>query len=60
MPDFKLLSECLNSLERGVLLEVFIVERTPGSSSGAADQQSDFTGIDIHVTNLRRARLYVT
>jgi hypothetical protein len=35
------------------------VHRTPRSLCRDADQQSDFTRIDVHVTNLRRARLYV-
>jgi len=60
MPDLKLFPKGFDSLKRSVLLEIFVVEWTPRSLSGDADQQPDFTGIDIHVTNLRRARLYVT
>src|SRR5688572_25100551 len=58
--DFKLFSKGLNRLERGVLFEVFVVQRAPRPLGSDADQQSNLTGIDVHVTNLRSARLYVT
>lgn len=60
IPDFKLFPKGFDSLQRGVLFEVFVVEWPSRSLSGNADQQSNFTRINVHVTNLRSARLYVT
>ena len=56
----KLFSESLNGLERRVLLEVFVVEWTAGPSGGDKNEQTNFNGIDVHVTSLPGERLYVT
>ncbi|HET9218316.1 MAG TPA: hypothetical protein VFR18_15130 [Terriglobia bacterium] len=57
---FKLLPESLNSLERGVLFEVFVVEWTARPTGSNKNEQTNFNRIDVHVTSLPGERLYVT
>jgi hypothetical protein len=52
VPHFKLLSESLDGLECGVLLKVFVMERPACTSRGNENEQTNFNGIDVHVTSL--------
>ena len=50
--------ECLERVERNILLQVFIVDRCAGASRRHVNQTANFRWIKIHVTVLLFARLY--
>ena len=53
-------AKCFPCMQRHFLLQVLIVDGSPGSFRGNVDHGANLRRIDIHVTVLRRQRLYLT